>query len=97
MNPFQSHILCESFYIISSLCDKTNQLFLPAHRSTCYSSEEEDDQEEIFADIRVVKRQAKQLERRAELEFGKVKYSKRPRQTEPTGNACLYGNVHKAM
>ncbi|XP_026048427.1 hepatocyte cell adhesion molecule-like isoform X1 [Astatotilapia calliptera] len=59
--------------------------------------EEEDDQEEIFADIRVVKRQAKQLERRAELEFGKVKYSKRPRQTEPTGNACLYGNVHKAM
>ncbi|XP_039871556.1 contactin-2-like isoform X2 [Simochromis diagramma] len=59
--------------------------------------EEEDDQEEIFADIRVVKWQAKQLERRAELEFGKVKYSKRPRQTEPTGNACLYGNVHKAM
>ncbi|XP_019222203.1 hepatocyte cell adhesion molecule-like [Oreochromis niloticus] len=59
--------------------------------------EEEDDEEEIFADIRVVKRQAKQLERRAELEFGKVKYSKRPRQMEPTGNACLYANVHKAM
>ncbi|XP_039453971.1 uncharacterized protein LOC120432814 isoform X2 [Oreochromis aureus] len=59
------------------------------------AKEEENDQEEIFADLRVVKRQAKQLEKRAELEFGQVKYSKRPRQTEPTGDDCLYVNVHK--
>ncbi|CAI5652030.1 unnamed protein product [Oreochromis niloticus] len=59
------------------------------------AKEEENDQEEIFADLRVVKRQVKQLEKRAELEFGQVKYSKRPRQTEPTGDDCLYVNVHK--
>lgn len=60
-----------------------------------YSAEEENDQEEIFADLRVVKQQAKQLEKRAELEFCRVKYSKRPRQTEPTIDDCLYVNVHK--
>ncbi|XP_063343381.1 T-cell surface antigen CD2-like isoform X2 [Pelmatolapia mariae] len=59
------------------------------------AKEEENDQEEIFADLRVVKQQAKQLEKRAELEFGQVKYSKRPWQTEPTGDDCLYVNVHK--
>ncbi|XP_035765308.1 hepatocyte cell adhesion molecule-like [Neolamprologus brichardi] len=36
------------------------------------TKEEENDQEEIFADLTVVKRQAKQLEKRAELEFGQV-------------------------
>ncbi|XP_039871564.1 hepatocyte cell adhesion molecule-like isoform X2 [Simochromis diagramma] len=59
------------------------------------TKEEENDQEEIFADLRVVKQQAKQLEKRAELEFCRVKYSKRPRQTEPTIDDCLYVNVHK--
>ncbi|XP_013763520.1 hepatocyte cell adhesion molecule-like isoform X3 [Pundamilia nyererei] len=59
------------------------------------TKEEENDQEEIFADLRVVKQQAKQLEKRAELEFCRVKCSKRPRQTEPTIDDCLYVNVHK--
>ncbi|XP_026034361.1 T-cell surface antigen CD2-like [Astatotilapia calliptera] len=59
------------------------------------TKEEENDQEEIFADLRVVKQQAKQLEKRAELEFCQVKYSKCPWQTEPTGDDYLYANVHK--
>lgn len=70
-------------------------LFLKQPFLLLLTAEEENDQEEIFADLRVVKQQAKQLEKRAELEFCQVKYSKCPWQTEPTGDDYLYANVHK--
>ncbi|XP_069576115.1 uncharacterized protein [Brachyistius frenatus] len=59
--------------------------------------EGEDDQEVTYADVRMVQRQQRQVEQRGkvEVEYGQVKFSERPRQTQPAGEDCLYANVRK--
>ncbi|XP_069027315.1 cell surface A33 antigen-like [Embiotoca jacksoni] len=59
--------------------------------------EGEDDQEVTYADVRIVQRQQRQVEQRekVEVEYGQVKFSGRPRQTQPAGEDCLYANVRK--
>ncbi|XP_069027914.1 T-cell surface antigen CD2-like isoform X2 [Embiotoca jacksoni] len=59
--------------------------------------EGEDDQEVTYADVRIVQRQQRQVEQRekVEVEYGQVKFSGRPRQTQPVGGDCVYADVRK--
>ncbi|XP_069027347.1 cell surface A33 antigen-like [Embiotoca jacksoni] len=61
------------------------------------TKEGEDDQEVTYANVRMVQRQQRQVEQRGkvEVEYGQVKFSERPRQTQPAGEDCLYANVRK--
>lgn len=51
--------------------------------SSCYSAEEEDDQVEERAVVKV------------EVQYAQVKNKKLCRQMKPTGGDCLYAKVHK--
>lgn len=53
--------------------------------SSCYSAEEEDDQVEQRAAVKV----------EVETQYAQVKTKKRCRHTKPTGGDCLYAKVHK--
>ncbi|XP_051277007.1 LOW QUALITY PROTEIN: hemicentin-1-like [Dicentrarchus labrax] len=60
--------------------------------------EQEDDQELTYADVRIMQRQGRQTQQRAEVEveYGQVKFSERPRQAvEPTADDCVYSQVRK--
>ncbi|XP_013133003.1 uncharacterized protein LOC102076834 isoform X1 [Oreochromis niloticus] len=63
------------------------------------TKQKEDDQEVTYADVRVMKQQGKRVEQtaqaEAEVEYGQVKFSKRPRHTELRGDDCMYAKVHK--
>ncbi|XP_003444669.2 uncharacterized protein LOC100695213 isoform X2 [Oreochromis niloticus] len=59
------------------------------------TKKEEEDDQEVFGDVRFVKRPANQAEKKAEVEYGQVKSAKRPRKPEPTETDCVYANVHK--
>ncbi|XP_004571790.3 uncharacterized protein LOC101487627 [Maylandia zebra] len=58
--------------------------------------DEEDDEEVTYADVRVMKHREKEMEQKSEVEYGQVKFSKRPLYTEPTEDDCLYANVQKS-
>ncbi|XP_063340870.1 uncharacterized protein LOC134635417 isoform X1 [Pelmatolapia mariae] len=61
--------------------------------------EEECDQDVTYADVRIMKQQgrpalqATQVE--VEVEYGQVKFSRRSRRTEPTGDDCMYAKVQR--
>ncbi|CAG5991148.1 unnamed protein product, partial [Menidia menidia] len=59
--------------------------------------EEEDDQDIIYADVRMVQRQGRRVEQRAEVEveYGQVKFSKRPPRAEPAADESVYAKVCK--
>ncbi|TKS72408.1 HEPACAM family member 2 [Collichthys lucidus] len=60
--------------------------------------EEDDEQELTYADVRIVQRQGRQIQRVAEVdvEYGQVKFSGRPRQTvKQTEDTCVYAMVRK--
>ncbi|XP_030595707.1 uncharacterized protein LOC115787249 [Archocentrus centrarchus] len=59
------------------------------------ANKEEEDDQEIFADVRDIKQQVQQMEKIAEVEYGRVKSAKRPRKTKPTADDSLYANIHK--
>ncbi|XP_063343412.1 T-cell surface antigen CD2-like [Pelmatolapia mariae] len=59
------------------------------------TKKEEEDDQEVFGDVRFVKRQANQAEKKAEVEYGQVKSVKRPRKPEPTKTDSVYANVQK--
>ncbi|XP_039473564.1 uncharacterized protein LOC120441968 [Oreochromis aureus] len=63
------------------------------------TKQKEDDQEVTYADVRVMKQQGKRVEQtaqaEAEVEYGQVKFSKRPRHTELRGDDCMYAKIHK--
>lgn len=64
--------------------------------SSLSSAEEDDEQELTYADVKIVQRQDRQRQQRAdmEVEYGQVKFSGRPRQVaEPTGDDCVYAKV----
>uniref|UniRef100_A0A096MCB7 Uncharacterized protein n=1 Tax=Poecilia formosa TaxID=48698 RepID=A0A096MCB7_POEFO len=58
---------------------------------------EEDDQEMTYADVRIVKKQGRRVEKseEADVEYGQVKFSKKPRisQTNPTVDDTVYAQV----
>ncbi|XP_072251915.1 uncharacterized protein [Leuresthes tenuis] len=60
-------------------------------------AEEEDDQDIIYADVRMVQRQGRRVEQRAEaeVEYGQVRFSERPQQTESAADDCVYAKVCK--
>ncbi|XP_039975514.1 T-cell surface antigen CD2-like isoform X2 [Xiphias gladius] len=63
------------------------------------ATEEADEQELTYAEVRIVQRQGLKVQQRAEVEveYGQVKYSEQPRQTVvPTGDDCVYAKVHKS-
>ncbi|XP_061581165.1 hemicentin-1-like [Cololabis saira] len=66
-------------------------------RKTQNNKEEEDDQELTYADVRVVQRQKRQVVQRAEeeVEYGQVKFTKRPEQTQAAADECVYAKVQK--
>ncbi|XP_073342414.1 uncharacterized protein [Pagrus major] len=60
--------------------------------------EEDDEQELTYADVRIVQRQGRRVQQRAEagVEYGEVKFSERPRQVaQPAGDDCVYAMVRK--
>ncbi|KAM9741211.1 uncharacterized protein ACNS7B_012393 isoform 3-T3 [Menidia menidia] len=59
--------------------------------------EQEDDQDIIYADVRMVQRQGRRVEQRAEVEveYGQVKFSKRPPRAEPAPDYSVYAKVCK--
>ncbi|KAM4555487.1 T-cell surface antigen CD2-like isoform 3-T4 [Odontesthes bonariensis] len=59
-------------------------------------AEEEDDQDIIYADVRMVQRRGRPVEQRAEaeVEYGQVKFSERPRQAESAAED-VYAKVRK--
>lgn len=63
------------------------------------TKEKEDDQKVTYADVRVMKQQGNQMEQtakaEAEVEYGQVKFSKRPRHTELRGDDCMYAKIQK--
>ncbi|XP_072251914.1 uncharacterized protein [Leuresthes tenuis] len=61
------------------------------------NKEEEDDQDIIYADVRMVQRQGRRVEQRAEaeVEYGQVRFSERPQQTESAADDCVYAKVCK--
>lgn len=64
--------------------------------SSFYFTEEDDEQELTYADVRVVKRQVRREPQKEEagVEYGEVKFSGRPRQsTQPAGDDCVYSMV----
>ncbi|KAM4555486.1 T-cell surface antigen CD2-like isoform 2-T3 [Odontesthes bonariensis] len=60
------------------------------------NKEEEDDQDIIYADVRMVQRRGRPVEQRAEaeVEYGQVKFSERPRQAESAAED-VYAKVRK--
>ncbi|XP_014887024.1 uncharacterized protein LOC106946869 isoform X2 [Poecilia latipinna] len=60
---------------------------------------EDDDQEMTYADVRIVKKQGRRVEKseEADVEYGQVKFSKKPRisQTNPTVDDTVYAQVRK--
>ena len=61
---------------------------------SCFNStEEEDDQELTYADVKIVQRQGRQMHQKTEMEveYGQVKFSGQPQQT--TVMEVEYGQV----
>lgn len=59
-------------------------------------AEDNNEQDLTYADVRIVKRPGRQVQQRAEaeVEYGQVKFTARPRQTaEPAGDDCTYAIV----
>ncbi|XP_054890109.1 T-cell surface antigen CD2 [Poeciliopsis prolifica] len=60
---------------------------------------EEDDQEMTYADVRIVKKQGRRVEKsvEADVEYGQVKFSKKPRtsQINPAMDDTVYAQVRK--
>ncbi|XP_035983344.1 contactin-1-like isoform X3 [Fundulus heteroclitus] len=58
--------------------------FICAHKKKKNVKVEEDDQELTYADVRIVKKQERKVEQSVEVdvEYGKIKFSKRPRQDQ---------------
>lgn len=64
--------------------------------SSFYFTEEDDEQELTYADVRVVKRQVRREPQKEEagVEYGEVKFSGRPRRSaQPAGDDCVYSMV----
>lgn len=64
--------------------------------SSFYFTEEDDEQELTYADVRVVKRQVRREPQKEEagVEYGEVRFSGRPRQSaQPAGDDCVYSMV----
>ncbi|XP_026034304.1 hepatocyte cell adhesion molecule-like [Astatotilapia calliptera] len=63
------------------------------------TKQKEDDQKVTDADVRVMKQQGNWMEQtakaEAEVEYGQVKFSKRPRHTELRGDDCMYAKIQK--
>ncbi|XP_031606897.2 uncharacterized protein LOC116329098 isoform X2 [Oreochromis aureus] len=61
--------------------------------------EEECDQDVTYADVRIMKQQGKPAvqttQAEVEVEYGQVKFSRRSRHTEPTGDDCMYAKVQR--
>ncbi|XP_023184907.1 uncharacterized protein LOC111607182 isoform X2 [Xiphophorus maculatus] len=61
---------------------------------------ENDDQEMTYADVRIVKKQGRRVDKseEADVEYGQVKFSKKPRtsQTNPTMDDTVYAQVRRA-
>ncbi|XP_026048321.1 uncharacterized protein LOC113036294 isoform X2 [Astatotilapia calliptera] len=61
--------------------------------------EDECDQDVTYADVRIMKQQGKPAvqttEAEVEVEYGQVKFSRRSRHTEPTGDDCMYAKVQR--
>ncbi|XP_016525070.1 uncharacterized protein LOC103135512 isoform X2 [Poecilia formosa] len=68
-------------------------------KNTKAVEKEEDDQEMTYADVRIVKKQGRRVEKseEADVEYGQVKFSKKPRisQTNPTVDDTVYAQVRK--
>lgn len=68
---------------------------------SCSAAVEEDGQEMTYADVRIVKKQERKVEKSAEadVEYGQVKFSKRPKsrpnQSNPTMDDTVYAQVRK--
>ncbi|KAK5611432.1 hypothetical protein CRENBAI_016902 [Crenichthys baileyi] len=72
-----------------------------AHKKKKTTKVEEDDQEVTCADVRVVKKQERKVEVNvADVEYGQVKFSKRPKsrpdRSNPTMDDTVYAQVRKA-
>ncbi|XP_017279597.2 T-cell surface antigen CD2-like isoform X2 [Kryptolebias marmoratus] len=68
-------------------------------RKKTKNNAEEDDQELTYADINIVQQRGRRAEQRAmeeEVEYGQVKISTRPRQSEPVMDDTVYAQVRKA-
>ena len=67
---------------------------------SCFNStEEEDDQELTYADVKIVQRQRRKMHQKTEMEveYGQVKFSGRPRKTvKATEDECVYAKVRKS-
>lgn len=62
------------------------------------STEEEDEQELTYADVKVMPRQGRKIPQMAEIEveYGQVKFSSRPPRTaRPREDDCVYAKVHR--
>ncbi|XP_039872444.1 uncharacterized protein LOC120724348 isoform X2 [Simochromis diagramma] len=61
--------------------------------------EDECDQDVTYADVRIMKQQGKPAvqttEAEVDVEYGQVKFSRRSRHTEPTGDDCMYAKVQR--
>lgn len=60
------------------------------------STEEEDEQELTYADVKVMPRQGRKIPQMEEIEveYGQVKFSSRPSRTaRPSGDDCVYAKV----
>ncbi|XP_014828312.1 PREDICTED: uncharacterized protein LOC106907225 isoform X5 [Poecilia mexicana] len=68
-------------------------------KNTKAVEKEEDDQEMTYADVRIVQKQGRRVEKseEADVEYGQVKFSKKPRisQTNPTVDDTVYAQVRK--
>ncbi|XP_017162429.1 uncharacterized protein LOC103471283 isoform X2 [Poecilia reticulata] len=68
-------------------------------KNTKVVEKEDDDQEMTYADVRIVKKQGRRVEKseEADVEYGQIKFSKKPRlsQTNPTVDDTVYAQVRK--
>ncbi|MEQ2220173.1 hypothetical protein ILYODFUR_002683 [Ilyodon furcidens] len=74
--------------------------FICAHKKKKTTKVEEDDQEVTYADVRIVKKQERKEEVNvADVEYGQVKFSKRPKsrpdRPNPTMDDTVYAQVRK--
>ncbi|CAN9514950.1 unnamed protein product [Ophioblennius macclurei] len=62
------------------------------------TKEEEEDVDLTYADVRIVQQQRRRVELRSDerVEYGQVKFSERPRQTEAKADECIYSQVKMA-
>ena len=75
----------------------------PVSKYICATSsfnftEEDDEQELTYADVRVVQRQVRREQQKAEagVEYGEVRFSGQPRQSAPpAGDDCVYSMVRR--